>query len=90
MTGINSLDDANHATLEQDKALRIQPPAPGATRYYFTEGGAWRLQKCGHSVSKAVDVDAVRRAVRRAIPENDQPGGGGVRAVDKSGKDRYA
>lgn len=87
---VSTLGEANHAVFEQDKALRIQPPAPAPTRYYFLEDGEWHLQKCGHAHSSSVDVETVREAVKRAIPENDLAGGGGVRAVEKSQKDEYA
>ncbi|WP_435180979.1 hypothetical protein [Halorussus sp. AFM4] len=87
---ISSLDEANHSVFDQDKALRIQPPAPAPTQYYFHEDGEWRLQKCGQSHSSSVDVEVVRKAVKRAIPKNNQAGGGGVRAVEKSKKDKYA
>jgi len=87
---ISTLGETNTAVLEQDKALRIQPPAPAPTHYYFQEEGEWHLQKCGRAHASSVSVETVRNAVKRAIPKNERPGGGGVQAVDKSRKDKYA
>lgn len=82
--GVNSLDEANAAVLDNGMALRIQPPAPKATQYYYVhDAKGWVRQKAGHDIPKSVDVDAVRRAVKRAIPKNGNAGGGGVRAVNK-------
>jgi hypothetical protein len=87
---INTLEDANQAALRQGMALRIQPPAPGATRYYFTEDGAWKRQTEGHSHAVNVAVASVREAVRTSIPANDRSGGGGVKAVDTSQINKYS
>ncbi|WP_135666782.1 hypothetical protein [Halorhabdus rudnickae] len=75
-TQIDSLEEANEATLENGQALRIQPPAPGATRYYWVEDGEWRFKKCGHNYSNSVDVETVGERLERNIPKNDMPGGG--------------
>lgn len=90
MDEINSLDEANDAVLNNDKALRIQPKAPAPTRYYFVGEDGWMKQICGHASASSVSVEKVREAVNREIPANDRLGGGGVRAVEKSEKDRYA
>lgn len=87
---VDSLDEANQAAIDQGMALRIQPPAPAATRYYYHENGQWYRQKCGHSHASTVDVEAARQAVKRAMKRNDSKGGGGVKAVKKSLKDKYA
>lgn len=82
---VNSLDEANTAVLDNDMALRIQPPAPKATRYYYVhDSKGWVRQKAGHDTARSVDVEAVRQAVTRAIPKTDTAGGGGVKAVDKA------
>ena len=60
---ITTLEEANQAVLEQDLALAVQPPAPKATKYYFTDNG-WRKMTHGHSYSSPVDVDAVRERVK--------------------------
>jgi hypothetical protein len=64
---ITSLDDANTATREEGAAIRIQPPAPNATRYYWLEDGAWRFAKAGWNTARATDADSVRPEVKRHI-----------------------
>ena len=81
---VDTIDDANTAVLDNDMALRVQPPAPRATEYYYVhESKGWVRQKAGHDIPSPIDVEAVRRAVKQAIPKNDSLGGGGVKAVDK-------
>jgi len=89
MDDVNSLDEAN-AVVDVGMALRVQPPAPGYTRYYFVDEGGWKLQKAGEGYATSPAVEHVRQTVERAIPKNDRAGGGGVKAVDKIEKDRYA
>jgi hypothetical protein len=67
MNTITSLDESNAATHERGKAIRIQPPAPGATRYYWIEGGAWRFAKAGWDTARATDADSVRPEVESQI-----------------------
>lgn len=82
---INSTDEANEAVFSNNMALRIQPPAPAATLYYFIhEKKGWVRKKAGLDTVVSVDVDTVRSAVKRAIPKNDRMDGGGVRAVEKT------
>lgn len=81
---VTSLDEANVAVLDNGMALRVQPPAPNPTEYYYThDTKGWVRRKAGHEIPTSVDVDAVRRTIKRAIPKNDNAGGGGVKAVDK-------
>lgn len=89
-TPISDRSDANEAVLDNDMALRVQPRAPAATRYYFAEDGRWKVQKAGQIRAHPIDVDAVRRAVDQNASANDRRGGGGVKAVRKSAKDKYA
>lgn len=86
---VPSLDAANHAVFEQNMALRIQPKAPAPTRYYFVSEDGWQYQKAGHSHSASVSAEFVRERVRSALPKNDNMGGGGVKAVDRSTLDRW-
>jgi hypothetical protein len=67
MTPITSLNEANEATRERGEVIRIQPPAPGATRYYWIEDGAWRFAKAGWDTARATDADSVRPAVESQI-----------------------
>lgn len=76
---IDSLDEANQAAIGQGMAIRIQPPAPKATQYYFVDGPDWKRQTAGHKV--AVMISVPRETVKSAIEENDQAGGGGAKAV---------
>jgi len=87
---VNSLDEANAVAYNGDMVLRIQPPAPGATQYFWFDGEAWQFQKCGHSTARTVSAELVRERVKKAIPKNDRAGGGGVRAVEKERVGRYA
>lgn len=87
---IQSLDDANEAVLDNDQALRVQPPAPGATTYYFTENGKWKRQKAGHSTATSIDVENVRETVKRAIQRNESSAVNVLRAVDKERVEEYA
>lgn len=81
---VSSLDEANTAVLDNGMALRVQPPAPGATEYYYVhESEGWVRQKAGHNIPDAIGVDAARSTIKRAIPKNDRAGGGGVKAVGK-------
>ena len=89
MDDVNSLDEANRA-VNAGMALRVQPPAPAYTRYYFVDGDGWMVQKAGEGYATSLAVEHVRQAVDRTIPRNDRAGGGGVKAVDKIEKDRYA
>jgi len=67
MNTITSLDEANEAVRERGEAIRIQPPAPGATRYYWIEGGAWRFAKAGWDTARATGNDSVRPTVESYI-----------------------
>jgi len=87
---VNSLDEANAVAYDGDMVLRIQPPAPGATQYYWFDGETWVFQKCGQSTKHRVSTDTVRERIKKAIPKNDRAGGGGVKAVDKERVGRYA
>jgi len=88
---ITSRDDANDAVLNEGLALRVQPPAPNPTEYYYKHRAkGWVRHKCGHSVARSVDVDVVRRTVDNAIPKNDAPGGGGIKAVSMDRVEDYA
>ncbi|QLH77435.1 hypothetical protein HZS55_09070 [Halosimplex rubrum] len=88
---IASTDEANAAALDGDLALRVQPPAPSATQYYFAdEQCGWQFQKCGHSRSRSVSVEFVRERVESAIARNDRPGGASIRAVERDVVGRYA
>lgn len=78
---ITSTDEANQAAIEQGMAIRIQPPAPKATTFYFVEGDSWKRQLAGQKVSTGVRFEHVRATVKSAIQENDQSGGGGAKAV---------
>lgn len=79
---INTLDEANTAVFDNDMAIRIQPRAPAATKYYYIDNG-WKQQKAGRGAARDVDVETVRRVVSDHIPKNDRMDGGGVKAVDK-------
>jgi len=87
---VNSLDEANAAAYDGGMVLRIQPPAPGATRYYWFDGERWVFQKCGQSTKRQVSTETVRERVKKAIPKNDSAGGGGVKAVGKERVGEYA
>jgi len=87
MDDVNSLDAANRA-VDAGMALRVQPPAPGYTRYYFVDEDGWKLQKAGEGYATSPAVEHVRQTVDRMIPKNDRAGGGGVKAVDKTEKIR--
>lgn len=86
---ISSLDEANEAVFEQNMALRIQPRAPSVTRFYFIDSG-WKRQKAGQEYSVDVNVETVRKTVKRHLSKNGQSGGGGVKAVDKEELGKYA
>lgn len=85
---IDSLDEANEAAIEQDMALRVQPPAPQATLFFFAENGHWKRYVHGHTRATTVGAETVRDSVQNAIPENGRLGGGGVKAVNKAEADR--
>jgi len=88
---ITSKDDANAAVFDHGLALRVQPPAPNATEYYYVhETKGWVRQKCGHKHPTALSVSAVRETVDRAIGKNDAPGGGGITAVEMERVEEYA
>ena len=67
---ITSLDAANDA-VNDDKALRVQPPAPNATRYYWIEDGAWRHAKAGWGRAQATNAEDVRPKIKRQIERQD-------------------
>jgi len=67
---IRTLDDANVA-VNDEKALRVQPPAPGATRYYWIENGAWRFAKAGWNTAQATNADNVRPKIKRQIERQE-------------------
>ena len=87
---LNSLDAANAAVFDNNLALRIQPPAPGATRYYYQGEGGWTFRKCGQSCERAVSAEQVREACERAMRANGRSGGGGLTAMSKDKIGRYA
>jgi len=88
---ITSRDDANRAVLNEGLALRVQPPAPNPTEYYYKHRAkGWVRHLCGQSVARSVGVDVVRRTVDNAIPQNDAPGGGGITAVSMDRVEEYA
>jgi hypothetical protein len=88
---ITSRDDANEAVINEGLALRVQPPAPNPTEYYYQHRAkGWVRHLCGQSTARSVDIDTVRRTVDNAIPKNDAPGGGGITAVDMERVEEYA
>lgn len=72
---INSLDGANEA-VRQGMLLRVQPPAPKATRYYGRDENGWLHKKAGHKVWRQVSTESVREAAKRALED-----GGGVHCL---------
>ena len=79
---IDSFEEANKIVFE-DNVLRVQPPAPKPTEYYYIEEG-WTRKIAGQEITENVSVEKVRREVMKAMKNNDKSGGGGVRAVEKS------
>lgn len=67
---ITSLDEANEA-VNDDKALRVQPPAPNATQYYWIEDNAWRYAKAGWDRAQATNAEDVRPKIKRQIERQD-------------------
>lgn len=63
---VNSLKEANEA-IQSGMLLRVQPPAPGATRYYGVNGEGWVYKKAGHNVWHQSSTEAVRMAAKRAL-----------------------
>lgn len=66
---INSLDEANEA-VRQGMVIRVQPPAPKATRYYGRDEDGWLHKKAGHKVWRQVSTETVRRAATRALEDS--------------------
>lgn len=83
---ITTLDEANQAAIRQDMAIRVQPPAPQPTEYYFYDAktDAWKRQKCGHSVAATMRVDGVRERLSDAIER------GQARVVTMGRVEKYA
>jgi len=74
MNTLNSKDAANEAVLEGNKAIRVQPPAPNPTEYYYTKRGSWVKQLAGQDTTTSVDVDTVRQKVKYGVGKNESEG----------------
>lgn len=73
---LTSLDEANQAVFDDDRALRVQPRAPAPTEfYYLNEHGNWVNRTVGQSTVIPVRAKEFRQSVTRAIGKT-------VRAVE--------
>lgn len=70
MNTITSLDGANEA-VNNGKAIRVQPPAPNATRYYWIEDNAWRYAKAGWNRAQATNAEDVRPKIKRQLERQE-------------------
>ncbi len=81
---IDSLDEANEVIFESDRVIRVQPKAPGCTRYYYIDDElGWVRKKAGFDYQTQMRVDDIRSIIKRNIPRNERKGGGGVTAVKR-------
>jgi len=87
---LSSKDEANEAVLEQGNALRLQPPAPNPTEYYYTENGKWKKHVSGHKHNTTVDVEYVREKVSYGLGKNNSDGVDCLHAVDMERVTEYA
>lgn len=81
---ISTLHEANQVAIKQGMAIRVQPPAPRATEYFFVENGEWKRQLCGHDIASTVPAEKVRTAVQNAVDSQN------AKAVNKSNVKKYA